>query len=523
MRNLKSFNYQLSTINCQLGKIIAIILVIAAIFPMPALAAEGECGYEGGISTGIANKNVYEYKEVTFITGKPVVLVGTVTIKKTIKSGTEVWKYTYTNLKNTKEKIIINRAIQYTITSIPKSNGQIQKQVTLTGTPVEKISINNYLYTLNSYNFSKSTIVDVKPFIQYFAGEFVGEKNFTTVNGLGTTNGQLTVTTTGKTYGYNQYWSNAESQTINYVIKNSQDKTWTGTATIGLSLTSTKNLNYELNTPDQISFEGGYVQTQNNLGLLQYQSKLPEFDTKGIPTDYLINTKDTLRFDTFPQVIRLPIPPLPQLKGHWAENDIKLLYSLEIFKESPSSFNPNAYITRGEFAKDLILSGKILTDDQITAADSSVTSTSSTEATASNTVPASEFTDVPVSSPFYPYIKTANDLKIMSGTNSKIFQPDSPITKAEAITLLVRALGLESKSPNPTAVTTFNDNDKIPAWARNCAYVAQSIGLIKGDTQGNMLPDKKLTQSEIAVMLSRFINYMRQDIIKDYQERSFQY
>ena len=52
------------------------------------------CGYEGGISSGRCGKTTYDYKEVTFVTGKPVVLEGTMTIKKSQRNESN-YHYSY--------------------------------------------------------------------------------------------------------------------------------------------------------------------------------------------------------------------------------------------------------------------------------------------------------------------------------------------------------------------------------------------------------------------------------------------
>ena len=77
-------------------------------------------------------------------------------------------------------------------------------------------------------------------------------------------------------------------------------------------------------------------------------------------------------------------------------------------------------------------------------------------------------------------------------------------------------------APTPTAVADFRDNDIIPAHARNAAYVAQKIGLIRGDNRGNMNPTKRLTKAEAAVMFSILIS-IQYDISKEYSERLINY
>jgi len=132
---------------------------------------------------------------------------------------------------------------------------------------------------------------------------------------------------------------------LNYVIE-SQKRSgevldrWGGTATVSISSTTTKKIDYVENKPDVISFEGGFVESQYNNSILQYTAKLPEFDHQGVSTDRMVETKGSLMIESFPTSRRLLVPELSHLRGHWAENDIKALYSLEIFKENPSGFNP---------------------------------------------------------------------------------------------------------------------------------------------------------------------------------------
>ena len=494
---------------------ITLIIFLIAI-PFLAFAAEGDCGYEGGISTGEAVAKSYDYQEVIFLTGKPIVVKGTVTVKKTIKATTEAWTYTYSNLKNADAKVTLNRTVAYDVAISPKNNGQVQKQVSLKGIPVERITVDKVNYVLKNYNFSKSTISDVRPFGQYFAGEFLGQKTYAFSGGTNTSIGNITVGMSGKIFGYNQPWSNTESQLIDYYVQSDGSKNWTGKATVGISMTSAKKLTYEDNKPDEISFKGGYVNTKNNVSVLQYESELPEFDAKGQPTDYLINSKDTLKYDTNPSVNRLVVPSLPQMKGHWAENDVQLLYSLEIFRDNTESFKPNEYMMRADFAKAMVLTGRLLTDQEVALAESGEQANGSTNSNADKQTQV--FDDVPIDYPGYTYIQKAYDSKLMNGISLKEFAPQATLTRAQAVTLLIRGLGFEGRAPSPTVITPFRDNDSIPVWARNAIYVSEKIGLVKGDLYGNFDPNKPMTKAEIAALINRFITYMGQDIIKDYRD-----
>jgi len=513
-----------NTLKYKLFGFVLLFMVIYISFPV--WAAEGDCGYEGGISSGVAVDKKFEYKEVIFITGKPIIVQGDLTVKKTIKDTAETWTYTYSNLKNTDEKVTMSRTITYNVAVNKKDDGQIQKQVSL-GKFSESIKVDKVTYTLSKYSFSKSTLVDEKPVAQYFAGEFVGDKTYK-VSGSETSAGNVTVRAEGNIYGYNQYWSNTEAQNINYLIQGTIDGlNWNRTASVGISMTTSKKINYEKNKPDAISFEGGYVQTENNVCLLQYSSEFPELDSKGKPTDYINKVQDSVKFETSPRITRLVAPSLRQIKGHWAENDIKIAYALEVFKEKASDFKPNDFMTRREFARVMVMAGRLMTDEEILTAQAAFDTTSNTSTTKKTTgnknQQAQIFDDVPADYPYYAYIMRAYDKKIMDGLSELSFGPQSAITRAQAVTLIIRALGLEDTAPGSVSVTSFKDNDAIPSWARSSAYVAEKLGLIRGDSYGNFNPDKNMTKAEIATMINRFIDYMRQDIIKDYRDSAVMY
>ncbi len=62
-------------------KITALILILTLFLPTITFAVEIPPGYEGGI------KNENNYKEIIFITGEPIEMEGTLTIKDNSGSG----------------------------------------------------------------------------------------------------------------------------------------------------------------------------------------------------------------------------------------------------------------------------------------------------------------------------------------------------------------------------------------------------------------------------------------------------
>ncbi len=487
-------------------------------------AREGICGYEGGISSGeVPDNSTYDYKEVTFISGEPVVFEGTLLIKKSLKQGKVTTTYTY-NLRNAEKDGTLTRALVFTTSSETKQNGQITETVSLTSAR-ESVRIDGITYNItnkNNYQLARSNLIDPKPSVNYHAGSMWSRK----VYQVGAVNdgNKVTVECTGTFYGYDQYWGNAESLLLDYVISGERQDSdgvdiWGGTASVSISSTSTEQLKYQENKPDQISFPGSYVQSRMNSSVLQYTCMLPEFDAKGISTDHILTYSDSLSIETFPVQKRLPAVNATNFTGHWAENDIKIMFGLEVFKGDSRSFSPDNYMTRAEFAAALVNVARMVPEDpaMVTRA-----STSSRKATGKEVI-ISPFNDVSIENVYFNEIKSAFERGLLNGKGYNVFAPNDSITRADATVAFVRALGFESLAPAPAAVTSFRDNDLIPEHARSAAYVAQKIGLIQSDSKGNMNPGKKLTKAEGAAMINKLIQYLQEGIRKDYRDRLINY
>lgn len=505
-------------------KATALLLIISAVILMcgHAFAREGVCGYEGGISSGeVPDNTTFEYKEVSFISGRPVIFEGTLLIKKSLRQDKLTTTYTY-NLRNGENTL--TRVLVFTTESKTWENGQVTESVSLTSAS-ERIRIDGINYTvpnINYYQFTRSNLIDSRPAVNYHAGSIWSRK----VYQVGTANDGNTVTVecTGAFYGYDQYWGNAESLLLDYIISGEMNTAdgidiWGGTATVAISSTSTEQLEYFENRPNLISFSGSYVQSRTNSSVMEYTCMLPEFDSKGISTDRIVTYSDSLVIETFPVQRRLPTADLRNIRGHWAENDIRLMFSLEVFKGDSSNFYPDNYMTRAEFASAMAKVAREVPQDPTL-----VTRTvSASRRTTAKEIVVSPFDDVSIGNIYFIDIKNVFERGIMVGKGYDRFAPNEYITKAEATVAIIRALGFESLAPAPVAVTGFRDNDLIPEHARNAAYVAHKIGLIQSDSRGNMNPGKKLTKAEAAGMLNNLIKYLQEDIRKDYRDRLINY
>ncbi len=515
--------------------VLCLLISIIYLFHSNSYARMGDCGYEGGISSGEAGTTTnYNYKEMCFLSGEPIELDGTLNIKKSIKQNSTTKQsyietvYTY-NLKNALNLSTLNRTIILDTYLTDKGTSQEVGQTSIYGTPAEIIKIGNNTYNLTSYSFTGTYLTDLKPAINYFVGNILGKKVYQVIGGTGSagttpTTGQIIVDINNSSYGYIQYWSTAETQNINYVINyesqnGNVDEKWGGTINIKLSQGMTRQIKYYQNEPAIISFDGGYVEVQNNNSILEYTSKLPEFTSGGVSTDNIIEKSDSLKIETFPLNRRLFIPNTNQIKGHWSENDVNMLFSLEIFQGNEELFNPEQYISRAEYVEAVVLAAKEVPADPLLASNSTVLTP--VNSTGTSTIQSSlPFGDISVDDIYYVSLENAYNRGLISGREDKNFGPNYSIITADAIVILMRTLGLENLAPGPTAVTNFKDNNDIPTYARNSVYIAEKIGLIKGDSFGYFKPNDQLTKARAAALINNFIDYMRTGIRNDYKKRA---
>lgn len=93
---------------------------------------------------------------------------------------------------------------------------------------------------------------------------------------------------------------------------------------------------------------------------------------------------------------------------------------------------------------------------------------------------------------------------IATGTSADAFSPGKQVTRAEFVSLLVRALEL-GKSEN--SETQFSDVES-GSWYYDAVQTAVSAGWINGYADHTFAPDKNITRAEMAVILSRVLQHL---------------
>lgn len=85
-------------------------------------------------------------------------------------------------------------------------------------------------------------------------------------------------------------------------------------------------------------------------------------------------------------------------------------------------------------------------------------------------------------------------LGAVSGYPDGSFKPDAPITRAEFVTMLVKALDLTAKGDVPAF------KDSAGHWASAGISIVAALGLVSGYSDGCFKPDSLITREEIAVI-----------------------
>ncbi len=89
-------------------------------------------------------------------------------------------------------------------------------------------------------------------------------------------------------------------------------------------------------------------------------------------------------------------------------------------------------------------------------------------------------------------------LGAVTGYPDKSFKPDADITRAEFVTVLTKAFGLDEAADNG-----FSDTEEH--WAKKHILAAASAGVVEGYGDGTFGPDDKVTREQVAVMVARLL------------------
>lgn len=173
--------------------------------------------------------------------------------------------------------------------------------------------------------------------------------------------------------------------------------------------------------------------------------------------------------------------PFADLEGHWAEDAVCSLYQNQVIQGySEKNFAPNKTITRAEFIKIVL---KDLNYNVYS-------------------IQSAAFTDTEAGEWYYAYISFAHSKGFITGYSDGSFHPNDPITRAEAIQILINTAGFiggyQSSDVNHLFTDVTGDD-----WFATAVAIGVDYELIKGYGDGSFRPHNQMTRAEASVLIEK--------------------
>ncbi|MEK0316870.1 S-layer homology domain-containing protein, partial [Cohnella sp. 56] len=173
---------------------------------------------------------------------------------------------------------------------------------------------------------------------------------------------------------------------------------------------------------------------------------------------------------------------------HWAKNEINDMGSrLVVNGLNDSTFNPNADITRAEFAA-IVIRGLGLRLGEGT----------------------SKFSDVASSAWYAGAVQTAAEYGLIAGYPDGTFRPNDKLTREQAMAIVAKAMKLTgladsaATADRAASLSGFADAGAVGQWALEGIASAVEAGLVTGQG-GKLLPKANVSRAEVAVLIHRLL------------------
>ncbi|MCP1183945.1 S-layer homology domain-containing protein [Paenibacillus sp. 1781tsa1] len=175
--------------------------------------------------------------------------------------------------------------------------------------------------------------------------------------------------------------------------------------------------------------------------------------------------------------------------SHWSRDDVQDLASRLIVQGTGENvFAPDRSITRAEFTAVLLrglgLHSPISTEE-------------------------ASFTDVKTGSWYEDEVQTAVSYGLISGYADDSFRPNSEISRAEALTIVSRAMKLvglaqADASETTSLLSTYSDSAKVQAWAAEPVASAIKQELVQG-ADGKLMSEADISRAQSAAIVKRLL------------------
>lgn len=172
--------------------------------------------------------------------------------------------------------------------------------------------------------------------------------------------------------------------------------------------------------------------------------------------------------------------------NHWSKNQVNDMASRLIIK-NPENFQPDAKITRGEFAEYITKALGIYR---------------------TNVAKDNLFQDVDSTNELADAITIAVDYDIIKGYPDGTFRPYANITREEAMTMYATAMDIVGlKEVDSNTIEKYKDNQEVSQWAYESVNKTLSAGVFNSRTQNNdtIAPQEPFTYAEAATAIRNLL------------------
>ncbi|MEK7672877.1 MAG: S-layer homology domain-containing protein [Patescibacteria group bacterium] len=168
------------------------------------------------------------------------------------------------------------------------------------------------------------------------------------------------------------------------------------------------------------------------------------------------------------------------VQNNFAGEAIQRLHAKNIVQgRSKTKYEPDSLLSRAEALKIILLAMNYPLDTDLKNIE--------------------KYSDVAKDFWYAKFIGTATKTGIAGGYKNGSFQPDSNVTRAEVLKMLLTTMGPGLKNPKSSPFTDV----AAASWYKQFVDYAYILGLVKGRSATVFAPDEFMTRAEIAIMVDR--------------------
>lgn len=120
----------------------------------------------------------------------------------------------------------------------------------------------------------------------------------------------------------------------------------------------------------------------------------------------------------------------------------------------------------------------------------------------SATASVAQYTDVTVGSWYYDAIAKCVAAGILNGTDSNTMSPSTYVSREELFVMFARALGIQ---PQASAGVTFTDSASTASWAAGYINALADMGVVGGSGDGTLAPKADIDRASVVALLDKAI------------------